>query len=154
MLNSMRDAAPGGRFPGGNRAIENSPLRRAPEAHPYYLSAIADLRYARALLYRPDWRDAMRDPRASVEEIDRAINEARQAAIDDGRNIDDHPPIDRNLGWEGRFRKATELLDSANRNLSFEEDNRNASAWRAAAMRNVQNAKDDVAGAMRAWWWR
>jgi hypothetical protein len=125
-----------------------------PAVHPRYLSAISDLRYARALLYRPDWRDVMRDQRGAVDEIDRAINEAKQAAIDDGKNIDDHPPIDRALGWEGRFRKAMELLDSASRNLSFEEDNRNASAWRGAAMRNVQNAKDFVARAMRASWWR
>jgi hypothetical protein len=129
------------------------PLPSRP-VHPHYLSAIEDLRYARALLYRPDWRDVMRDQRAAVDEIDRAINEARRAAIDDGKNIDDHPPIDRGLGWEGRFRKAMELLDSASRNLSFEEDNRNASAWRGAAMHNVQNAKDYVARAMRASWWR
>jgi hypothetical protein len=127
---------------------------RPTAAHPHYLSAIADLRYARALLYRPDWRDIMRDQRSAVEEIDRAIAEAKRAAIDDGRSPDDHPPIDRGLGWEGRFRKAMELLDSANRNLSFEEDNRNASAWRAAAMHNVQNAKDFVARSMRASWWR
>jgi hypothetical protein len=125
-----------------------------PGLHPHYLSAISDMRYARALLYRPDWRDIMRDQRAAVDEIDHAINEAKQAAIDDGKNIDDHPPIDRGLGWEGRFRKAMELLDSANRDLSFEEDNRNASAWRGAAMRHVQAAKDFVSRAMRASWWR
>jgi hypothetical protein len=125
-----------------------------PALHPHYLSAIADMRYARALLYRPDWRDIMRDQRAAVDEIDHAIGEAKQAAIDDGKNPDDHPPIDRGLGWEGRFRKAMELLDSANRDLSFEEDNRNASAWRGAAMRHVQAAKDFVARAMRASWWR
>jgi hypothetical protein len=125
-----------------------------PAVHPRYLSAIADLRYARALLYRPDWRDVMRDQRGAVEEIDRAIAEAKRAAIDDGKNPDDHPPIDRGLGWEGRFRKSMELLDSASRDLSFEEDNRNASAWRGAALHNVQNAKDFVARAMRASWWR
>jgi hypothetical protein len=130
------------------------PMLPRPEAHPHYLSAISDLRYARALLYRPDWRDIMRDQRAAVDEIDHAIAEAKQAAIDDGKNIDDHPPIDRGLGWEGRFRKAMEMLDTANRDLSFEEDNRNASAWRGSAMRHVQAAKDFVARAMRASWWR
>jgi hypothetical protein len=132
----------------------HAPPMPPPAAHPQYLSAISDLRYARALLYRPDWRDVMRDQRAAVDEIDHAINEAKRAAIDDGKNIDNHPPIDRGLGWEGRFRKAMELLDSASRDLSFEEDNRNAAAWRGAAMRNVQNAKDYVARAMRASWWR
>ena len=74
--------------------------------HPAYLHAISDLRYARALLYREDWREVMRDQRAAVEEIDRAIGEAKRAAIDDGKNPNDHPPIDRGLGWEGRFRKS------------------------------------------------
>jgi hypothetical protein len=125
-----------------------------PQAHPRYMSAISDLRYARALLFRPDWRDIMRDQRAAVEEIDRAIAEAKRAAIDDGKNIDDHPPIDARMGWEGRFRKAMELLDSAERDLSMEEDNRNAAAWRGAARQNIENAKGFVSRAMRASWWR
>jgi hypothetical protein len=125
-----------------------------PQAHPHYLSAIADLRYARALLYRPDWRDIMRDQRGAVEEIDRAIAEAKRAAIDDGKNIDEHPPVDARMGWEGRFRKAMELLDSAERDLSMEEDNRNAAAWRGAARQNIENAKAFVGKAMRASWWR
>jgi hypothetical protein len=123
-------------------------------AHPHYLAAIADLRYARALLYRSDWRDVMRDQRAAVDEIDRAIGEARQAAIDDGRNPDAHPPIDARMGWEGRFRKAMEMLDSAQRDLSAEEDNGAAAAWRGRAMRNIQNARGYVAKAMRDSWWR
>jgi hypothetical protein len=147
----FRDEMAGGPPPGPPPMMAPPPR---PALHPHYLSAIADLRYARALLYRPDWRDIMRDQRGAVEEIDRAIAEAKQAAIDDGKNPDEHPPIDRGLGWEGRFRKAMELLDSANRDLSFEEDNRNAAAWRASAMRHVQTAKDFVARAMRASWWR
>ena len=115
---------------------------------------IRDRRYARALLYRSDWRDVMRDQRAAVDAIDHAIAEARRAAIDDGRNVDDHPPIDTRLGWEGRFRKAMELLDSAQRDLSFEEDNRHAAEWRATARADVQRARDFVARAMRDSWWR
>ena len=133
---------------------EAAPLPPPPQAHPRYLSAISDLRYARALLWRSDWRDVMRDQRAAIDEIDRAIGEAKQAAIDDGKNIDDHPPVDARMPWEGRFRKAMELLDSAQRDLSMEEDNRNAAAWRGAARQNIENAKGFVAKAMRASWWR
>jgi tetratricopeptide (TPR) repeat protein len=123
-------------------------------AHPRYLHAISDLRYARALLYRSDWRDVMRDQRHAVEEIDRAIDEARRAAIEDGKNIDDHPPIDVRAGWEGRFRQAMDLLNSALRDLSSEEDNRDAAAWRSAARGHVQAARDSVTRAMRDSWWR
>ena len=125
-----------------------------PAIHPAYLHAISDLRYARALLYRPDWRPVMRDQRAAVDEIDHAIGEAKRAAIDDGKNPDDHPPIDRGLGWEGRFRKSMELLDSAERDLSEAETNGAAAGWRNAALGNVRNAKAFVAKAMRDSWWR
>lgn len=125
-----------------------------PAIHPAYLHAISDLRYARALLYREDWRPVMRDQQAAVDEIDRAIAEARRAAIDDGKNPDDHPPIDRGLGWEGRFRKAMELLNSAERDLSEAETNGGAAGWRNAALGNVRNAKAFVAKAMRDSWWR
>jgi hypothetical protein len=125
-----------------------------PAVHPAYLRAISDLRYARALLFRPDWGPVMRDQRAAVDEIDHAIGEAKRAAIDDGKNPDDHPPIDRGLGWEGRFRKAMELLDSAERDLAQAETNGAAAGWRNAAILNVRNAKAFVAKAMRDSWWR
>jgi hypothetical protein len=135
-------------------ALPPPPPPPPPAAHPRYLHAISDLRYARALLFRPDWRPVMRDQRAAVEEIDHAIGEAKRAAIDDGKNPDDHPPIDRGLGWEGRFRKAMELLDSAERDLSFAETNGAAAGWRNAALGNVRNAKAFVGKAMRDSWWR
>jgi len=125
-----------------------------PSAHPAYLHAISDLRYARALLYREDWRPVMRDQRAAMEEIDHAIGEAKRAAIDDGKNIDDHPPIDRGFGWEGRFRKVMELLNSAEHDLSEAETNGAASPWRNASLQNVRAAKGFVAKAMRDSWWR
>jgi hypothetical protein len=138
----------------GNMAPPPPPPGPPPMIHPRYLSAISNLRYARALLYRPDWRDVMRDQRAAVDEIDHAIGEAKRAAIDDGKNIDDHPPVDARGGWEGRFRKAMEVLDAAMSDLSFEEPNRGAAAWRTAARANVENARSLVAKAMRDSWWR
>jgi hypothetical protein len=122
--------------------------------HPAYLRAISDMRYARALLYRADWGPVMRDQRAAVEQIDAAIAEAKHAAIDDGKNPEDHPPIDRGLGWEGRFRKAMELLDSAERDLAQAETNGAAAGWRNAALGNVRSAKAFVGKAMRDSWWR
>lgn len=130
------------------------PIAAPPAVHPAYLRAISDLRYARALLFRPDWGPVMRDQRAAVDEIDRAIGDAKRAAIDDGRSPDDHPPIERGLGWEGRFRKAMELLDSAERDLSSAETNGAAGAWRNGALANIRNAKAFVGKAMRDSWWR
>jgi hypothetical protein len=78
-----------------------------------------------------------------VEEIDHAIAEARRAAIDDGKNIDDHPPIDTYIGWEGRFRKAMELLNHAGGDLSFTETNMAAAPWRDAARGLVERVMRD-----------
>ena len=133
---------------------EMAPPMPAPSIHPRYLSAISNLRYARALLWRPDFREVMRDQRAAIDEIDHAIAEAKRAAIDDGKNIDDHPPVDTRMGWEGRFRKAMELLDSAVSDLSFAETNRGAEPWRDVARANVERARGMVAKAMRDSWWR
>jgi hypothetical protein len=125
-----------------------------PSIHPRYLKALSDLRYTRALLWRPDFREVMRDQRAAIEEIDLAIGEAKRAAIDDGKNIDDHPPVDTRLGWEGRFRKAMELLNSTMGDLSFAETNMAAMPWRDAARVHVERARGLVEKAMRDSWWR
>lgn len=85
--------------------------------------------------------------------VDR-VHLATVATIDDGRNPDDHPPIERGLGWEGRFRKAMELLDSAERDLASGESDREAEGWRNGALVNVRNAKNYVGKAMRDSWWR
>jgi hypothetical protein len=125
-----------------------------PTIHPRYLSAISNLRYARALLWRQDWRDVMRDQRAAIDEIDHAIAEAKRAAIDDGKSLDDHPPVDARGGWEGRFRKAIEVLNAAMDDLSYQEPNRAAAAWRGAARADVERARGLVQKAMRDSWWR
>ena len=121
---------------------------------PRYLHAIADLRTARALLFRPDWRDVMRNQRAAVEEIDRAIGAAREAAIDDGRNPNAPMPVDARMGWGDRFRRAMELLNAAERDLSYGVDNRAAAGWRANALANIANAKRFVARAQAEAFWR
>jgi hypothetical protein len=45
-------------------------------------------------------------------------------------------------------------LDSAERDLSMEEDNPNAAARRGAVWQNIENAKGFVFRAMRAGWRR
>jgi hypothetical protein len=131
-----------------------APPMPPPSIHPRYLSALSDLRYARALLWRPDFREVMRDQRAAIDEIDAAIGEAKRAAINDGKNVDDHPLVDTHLGWEGRFRKAMELLDHARGDLSFTETNMAAMPWRDAARSHVERARGLVDKAVRDSWWR
>jgi len=134
--------------------LVGEPRPPAPVIEPRYLHAISDLRAARAFLWRSDWREVMRDQRAAVDAIDRAIAAAKTASIDDGANPNVAAAVDTRLGWGDRFRKAMELLDSAQRDLSWAEDNNLRSAeWRTTALSNVGQARDFVAHAQRAEYW-
>ena len=123
--------------------------REMPREHPHYLRALSDLRFARALLARPSAPNVMDDERRAIREIEEAIAECKRAAIDDGQNIDYHPPIDGGWGWGDRFGKAREALNSALNNLRYEEDDRMALGWRNRAIQDVSDAMAWVNMALR-----
>lgn len=95
-----------------------------PGRHPAYLHALSDLRAARwNLEHRPgDAAVSAQEDRAIVE-TDRAIQEAKKAAMEDGKNIEDHPHEDANLDRRGRLHHALELLQKAKDDVAREEDN-------------------------------
>src|SRR5271155_4260914 len=88
--------------------------------HPAYLHALSDLRLARAYV---TYGNAGQQGSYVIEEIDRAINDIKAASIDDGKPLDDHPPIDANLDFHGRYHRALDLLDHAHHDVNQEEDN-------------------------------
>ncbi len=107
-----------------------------PGHHPGYLHALTDLRYARSLLqmdYGNDW--------PALREVDAAIREAKEAAINDGKPLNDHPHEDASLDRRGRLHKALSLLDSAERDMTKEEDNPSAIGWRDRAIHHVVEAR-------------
>jgi hypothetical protein len=114
------------------------------QAHPHYLQALTDLRMARALLWRRNFSNVMEDQRGAQREIEAAIREAGRAAITDGRDLSYQPPFDTHWRPEDRLRRAMDALNSAQRNLSFEEDNQAALGWRQAALRSVEHARGFV----------
>jgi hypothetical protein len=95
-----------------------------PGVHPAYLHALTDLRHARAHLDRwvPNGRVDSDESRA-IQAIDAAINDIKQAAIDDGKPLSDHPPVDNSWSASDRFHRALELLDSAYHDIDQREDN-------------------------------
>jgi len=111
---------------------------------PHYQQALSDLRFARALLWREDFGNVMADQKMAIHEIDEAIREAARAAINDGRDPRYQPPVD--VGWRpvDRLSHAMDALNSALRNLAFEEDNRASLGWRQNAIRDVNHAKQLV----------
>jgi hypothetical protein len=84
----------------------------------------------------------------AVREIDAAINEIKQAAIDDGKPLEDHPPADAKMHHRDRLRKAEELLHKAAADIDEKEDNGWAKGLRGRANGHIHNAEHAVHEAM------
>ena len=113
--------------------------------HPYYLHALSDLRMARGYLekFTPNEQLNVKEQQA-IDEINAAINEIKKAAIDDGKDINDHPPIDVKLKKVGRYRKALELLNKAHKDIKQGEDNVFAKGLRRRTLHHIGKARDIV----------
>ena len=112
--------------------------------HPAYLHALTDLRHARAHLQRPDGGELRDQEKKAIHEIDDAIAEIKKASIDDGKDLNDHPPVDAGLAWPGRLHRALELLDKAHRDVSQEEDNGFAQGLQERAILHIDKAHRHV----------
>jgi hypothetical protein len=94
-----------------------------PGKHPAYLHALSDLRAARWMLeHRPGDAAVSAHEDVAIAEIDAAIGEIKHAAIDDGKNIEDHPSVDGPKNRPGRLHKALELLHKVHSDVAREED--------------------------------
>lgn len=130
------------------------PFAAVAQDHPHYLHALQDLRYARALLERGqgwDWGPAAADQQRATNEIQAAIEEVRHAAMDDGRNPDNHPPIDVHWAAHDRLRRAMEALDRARDSISREEINPAARDQRNRAYHHIDEARRALHHAMDNW---
>lgn len=110
-------------------------------AHPAYLHALSDLRNARGNLERKGGDNQMKwDERVAIEATDRAINDIKQASIDDGKNLADHPAVDAREPRSGRLHKALDALRAARKDVEQEEDNNYAQGLKARSIRNIDDA--------------
>lgn len=117
--------------------------------HPAYLRALTDLRHARANLERPDHGELREQEKKAIHQIDEAIGEIKRAAIDDGKDLNDHPPVDVRLDWSGRLHRALELINKAHNDIAREEDNRFAQGLQIRALGHIDKAHRHVEEAMR-----
>lgn len=116
----------------------------AAQEHPAYLHALSDLRQARAHLERPDHGELREQEKKAVHEINDAIDEIKKAAIRDGKDLDEHPPVDAHLDWPGRLHRAIELIDKAHNDIAREEDNRFAQGLQQRALLHIDKAHHHV----------
>jgi hypothetical protein len=113
-------------------------------AHPAYLHSLSDMRLARALLARPASPEVQWDEGNAIREIDAAIREIKQASIDDGKPLEDHPPIDVNLHHRDRLRNARRLLHGAAADIEQREDNGWNNGLRGRALEHIRRAEQAV----------
>ncbi len=112
-----------------------------PGQHPAYLHALTDLRHARAHLGQLAENGHMdHEEQRAIEEIDKAIGEIKHAAIDDGKNLEDHPTVDARMDRRGRFHRALELLDKAHNDIAREEDDPGVRGLRDRAIHHIDEA--------------
>ena len=112
-----------------------------PGKHPHYLHALSDLRAARWLVeHRPGDAAVSAHEDVAIVEIDRAIDEIKHAAIDDGKDIHDHPSIDIATGRPGRLHKALELLRGVHGDVAREEDDPQTRGLRDRALHHIDEA--------------
>ena len=116
----------------------------APAHHPEYLHALADLRTARAYIATPDSGELHQQEKDAIEQIDKAIGEIKAAAIDDGKDINDHPGIDTHLRWIARLNKAAALLNKAHDNCAKEEDDPASQGLQGRALKHIGQARKFV----------
>ena len=135
--------------PGAPVAEQPAPPPAAgPGAHPAYLHAMSDLRHVRALLERPAHPEVKWDENNAIREIDAALNEIRVAAIDDGKPLGDHPPVDAHMGHRDRLKRAEEMLHQAAADIESREDNNFAKGLRGRALGHIRQAEHAVHEAM------
>lgn len=96
----------------------------APGEHPGYLHALSDLRAARWMIeHRPGDYAVASNEVAAVQQIDAAIRDIRHAAVDDGKDLDFHPPVSEVPDHAGRLHAADDFLRHARADVTGEEDN-------------------------------
>ncbi len=112
-----------------------------PGKHPYYLHALSDLRAARWMLeHRPGDAAVSGQEDVAITEIDAAIGEIKHAAIDDGKDLHDHPAIDVPKDRPGRLHKALELLRKVHSDVAREEDDPMVKGLRNRAVGHIDGA--------------
>jgi hypothetical protein len=119
-----------------------------PGKHPAYLHALSDLRDARAHLEQLSSDPVDQEEEHAIANIDKAINEIKHAAIIDGKNIDEHMPVDAHMQRTGRFHKALELLDKAKADVSGEEDQPGTVGLQMRVLNHIDAARRSVVHAI------
>ncbi|WP_198670287.1 hypothetical protein [Dyella sp. C9] len=122
-----------------------------PGRHPAYLHALSNLRAARWMLeHRAGDAAVSGQEDVAITEIDHAIDEIKHASIDDGKDLNDHPPADTAMDPPGRLHAALDLLGQVHNDIDREEDDPQTRGLKHRAMAHVDQAAQAVENAIGA----
>ena len=123
-------------------AIPFGALADDPGKHPAYLHALSDLRAAHSLIQNRPGGSAQvhADEQRAIMYIDQTMNEIKRASIDDGKNLNDRPPVDTTLDRKGQLHQADELLRKARSDIAREEDSGATRGLRDRALGHLDKA--------------
>jgi hypothetical protein len=120
-----------------------------PGKHPFYLHALSDLRAARWLIeHRPGDMAVTAHENVAIGEIDAAIGEIKRAAIDDGKDLRDHPAADPTWNRGARLHRADDLLHKVHADVAREEDDPAVRGLRNRAVGHIDRAIQETNGAI------
>jgi len=108
--------------------------------HPKYVHAMSDLRTARYMIAQPSAPNVSADENRAVGEIDAALGEIKQAALDDFKDVWNAPAVDARMDRHGRLGEALNLLNRAHDDIAREEDDRRARGLQRRAIMHLDNA--------------
>lgn len=131
--------------------IAGSAWADLPGKHPHYLHALEDLRNARWMLsHQPGDVKVYEGEDIAITELNAAIGDIKKAAIDDGKDINDHPMID--VKEHGsRLLKSIEALRRAKDDVNKEEDNPEARGLKHRTLEHLDRAIHAAEKAHAAW---
>lgn len=118
------------------------------QQHPAYLHALSDLRDARGWLSNDKRGGLNKEEQEAIQEIDRTIQDIHKAALDDGKDLNDHPPIDANLDHKGTLHHALELIGKAKDDISMNETNSFAQNLRQRALNHLKTIDAHLTAAL------
>ena len=124
-----------------------------PGAHPGYLHALSDLRYARALLEQEAPAAVEHDQHWALHEIDEAIRVIKDAASEDGKDLSLHYPAQPEGPVSGRFHRALEAIGNAHHDVADREHNEFARGLRDRAIHHIDEAHRAVEHAIQIASW-
>jgi hypothetical protein len=118
--------------------------------HPAYLQALSGLREARAQLHEVNGdRRVASEVRLALDGIEAAIHGIKDEGIDDGKSLEDHPPIDPTWDRARRLQWVSDLLDKTRSDIAAREPNRFGRGLKRRTEAHLQSARYAMQHALR-----